>query len=299
MPASITIALVELSPKVIGKRIEMPARGPMPGSTPTSVPTRQPRNAYHSTAGCSATEKTKANDSKAPIIFFRSRCRTENRCPLFLASLLETQYAGFERRFERGAEHPPGDHRQPDAVGGGTQNILAFDHHQQSEHEQRHRQDEAKRLIERRGDAGNQYDEQRMITVAPVDLREQCAARRGEDEREAEHDHEHEQELRHHPGARRRQGAERQVARKRKHRDREHGERSARDVIGAQSHDSHAPELGPPPTPDPPPPPPPPRRPWGGEGCSPAIAWATAGAPPPPLASLAWGGETRGSARGS
>ena len=66
MPASITIALVALSPKVIGSRIEMPASGPMPGSTPTSVPTRQPRNAYQSTAGCSATEKPKPSDSIAP-----------------------------------------------------------------------------------------------------------------------------------------------------------------------------------------------------------------------------------------
>ena len=62
MPASITIALVAFSPKVIGSRIEMPASGPMPGSTPTSVPTRQPRNAYHSTAGCSATEKPKPSE---------------------------------------------------------------------------------------------------------------------------------------------------------------------------------------------------------------------------------------------
>ena len=44
----------------------MPASGPMPGSTPTSVPTRQPRNAYQSTAGCSATEKPKPSDSIAP-----------------------------------------------------------------------------------------------------------------------------------------------------------------------------------------------------------------------------------------
>ena len=45
MPASITMALVALSPKVSGSRIEMPASGPMPGSMPTSVPTRQPMNA--------------------------------------------------------------------------------------------------------------------------------------------------------------------------------------------------------------------------------------------------------------
>ena len=51
MPASMMIACVALRPKVIGKRMEIPASGPMPGSTPTSVPTRQPINAYHALAG--------------------------------------------------------------------------------------------------------------------------------------------------------------------------------------------------------------------------------------------------------
>src|SRR5215471_15330422 len=105
MPASITIALVAFSPKVIGSRIEMPASGPMPGSTPTSVPTRQPRNAYHSTAGCNATEKPSQSESNAFIS--------------------KAQDAGFERRLERGAEHPPGDAGQTNAIGGGTQHVLA------------------------------------------------------------------------------------------------------------------------------------------------------------------------------
>src|SRR5262245_12963322 len=139
MPASITIALVASSPKVIGSRIEMPASGPMPGSTPTSVPTRQPRNAYHSTAGCSATEKPSQRLSSAPIA---------NR-PNQLPSEPGPQRAGLERRLQRGAEHPPGDHREADAVGGGAKHILALDHHQQREHEQRHRRDEAERGVDR------------------------------------------------------------------------------------------------------------------------------------------------------
>ncbi len=57
MPASMMIAWVALSPNVTGSRIEMPASGPMPGSTPTSVPTRQPRNAYQRLDGRNATEK--------------------------------------------------------------------------------------------------------------------------------------------------------------------------------------------------------------------------------------------------
>src|SRR5262245_43862765 len=45
----------------------MPVSGPIPGSTPTTVPTRQPRNAYHSTSGCSATEKPSSKLSTVPI----------------------------------------------------------------------------------------------------------------------------------------------------------------------------------------------------------------------------------------
>ena len=60
MPASITIALVALSPKETGRSRLIPARGPIPGSTPTTVPIRQPTNAYSRTEGVSATEKPTA-----------------------------------------------------------------------------------------------------------------------------------------------------------------------------------------------------------------------------------------------
>src|SRR3954466_1539206 len=145
MPASITIALVAFSPNVIGSRIEMPASGPMPGSTPTSVPTRQPMKAYHSTAGCSATEKPSPSDS--------------------IALKSKSQYSGFKRRLQRRAEDPPRDHRQSDAVGGGTQEVLALDDDQQRKHEQRHRQDEAEPVIEHRHDARDEHDKQRMVAV--------------------------------------------------------------------------------------------------------------------------------------
>ena len=57
MPASMITACVAFSPKVIGSRMLMPDSGPMPGSTPTSVPTRQPMKAYQRLSGCKATEK--------------------------------------------------------------------------------------------------------------------------------------------------------------------------------------------------------------------------------------------------
>ena len=67
MPASITTDLVVSSPKVAGKRMLMPESGPMPGNTPTMVPIRQPRKAYNSTSGWSATEKPSSRLSTVPI----------------------------------------------------------------------------------------------------------------------------------------------------------------------------------------------------------------------------------------
>src|SRR6266700_3503974 len=105
MPASITIAFVASSPKVIGSRIEMPASGPIPGRTPTSVPTTQPRNAYHSTDGWSATEKpSQSASSVVPISCFRrdaDSSKALRKTDTHLASLLETKNSLFERRFQR------------------------------------------------------------------------------------------------------------------------------------------------------------------------------------------------------
>ncbi len=62
-----TTDFVVSSPKVAGSRMLMPDSGPMPGSTPTMVPTRHPRKAYHSTSGWSATEKPSSRLSSVPI----------------------------------------------------------------------------------------------------------------------------------------------------------------------------------------------------------------------------------------
>jgi hypothetical protein len=45
MPAKSTMAEVASSPKEAGRSKLMPASGPMPGKTPTSVPTTQPTKA--------------------------------------------------------------------------------------------------------------------------------------------------------------------------------------------------------------------------------------------------------------
>ena len=114
MPASITIALVASSPKVTGSRMLMPASGPMPGSTPTMVPTRQPRNAYHSTSGCSATEKPSSEAFDA--------------CPC-----LESEEAALERRLQRHAEQQIGQRDDADAEGRGVERRAALDGKDQRE----------------------------------------------------------------------------------------------------------------------------------------------------------------------
>jgi len=52
-----TMAFVALRPKVAGRSRLMPASGPTPGRTPTTVPMKQPTNAYRSTGGERATVK--------------------------------------------------------------------------------------------------------------------------------------------------------------------------------------------------------------------------------------------------
>src|SRR5262245_34089981 len=68
MPASMTMALVALRPKVAGSSRLMPASGPTPGSTPTMVPMKQPMKAYSSTDGASATVKPRYRFCSVSII---------------------------------------------------------------------------------------------------------------------------------------------------------------------------------------------------------------------------------------
>src|SRR5262252_4351011 len=100
MPASMITAWVVLSPYITGNRIEMPDSGPMPGSTPTSVPTRQPRNAYHSMSGCNATEKPSSRE-----------CRVAST-----SYVLESERPDGERRAQRLVEEGECQADQHDAV---------------------------------------------------------------------------------------------------------------------------------------------------------------------------------------
>src|SRR4051794_33763405 len=128
MPASITTDFVVSSPKVAGRRMLIPESGPMPGSTPTMVPTKQPRNAYHNTSGCSATEKPSRRLSSVGIS--------------------EPEQAGFDRGLEHYCKQQVSEHDDADAEGGGAQQWPVLDRKHQREQQQRHGDQKAGDLID-------------------------------------------------------------------------------------------------------------------------------------------------------
>src|SRR5688572_31071330 len=67
MPASMMIAPTGEMPNVNGSRIETVAIGPMPGSTPISVPMRQPSRHRPRFVNVSATEKPSARSDSMSL----------------------------------------------------------------------------------------------------------------------------------------------------------------------------------------------------------------------------------------
>src|SRR4029077_132552 len=119
MPASMMIALVASRPNVTGRRMLMPASGPMPGSMPTRVPTTQPRNAYSSTSGRNATEN--------PSI----------RLSMVASTGLVPERHGRQRRLQERAEQQVGADGDADADRERTPETAALDEKQQDEQQQR------------------------------------------------------------------------------------------------------------------------------------------------------------------
>src|SRR5260370_3959992 len=184
MPASITIAFVASSPNVTGSKMLMPDNGPMPGNTPTSVPTRQPRKPYHSTSGRSATENPSIKLSR-------------------VSKALESQYPLLERRFEHQGEKPIGEQADADAVHSGCQEGAALQCDQGEQHE-RHRDDEAERRVNRDRGRCDGKDPDRMGEVAPADVGKRRTRPAARNQDRAEQNHQGTDELRHHAGARKR-----------------------------------------------------------------------------------------------
>src|SRR5438270_13700698 len=67
MPVSMMMPMVGSSPNVSGSSSVMPASGPSPGRTPTTVPHRQPMKQYSRPFQDKATEKPRTSCSK-PVI---------------------------------------------------------------------------------------------------------------------------------------------------------------------------------------------------------------------------------------
>src|SRR5262245_18640064 len=215
MPASMITACVALSPNVTGKRMLMPESGPMPGSIPTSVPTRQPRKAYLRLANSSATENPSSSDWKV------------------LSTALETKRAGWHRRFEQRVEHEEGDANDNSAVEARAQDIAALDDHDERDHHQHHRDDEAEPRVERDRCCGHRNHRARMLEVAPVDVGERRALAATQKQHQSEEDQQPGHEIRHESRAGHGQSPERKLAGEREHDAAEYNERGAGDVVGS------------------------------------------------------------------
>src|ERR1700730_11705808 len=175
MPASMITAWVALSPKVTGKRMLMPESGPMPGSTPTKVPTRQPRKAYQRLSGCRATEKP---------------CSRLTR----VVPTLESQRPGRERCLQAPRERAIGQHGHRDAVERGHENVLPLDDDEQTEQQQGDRRDEAEPRIGIDGDARDDDDKAGVLEIIPVDSGKRPRFRRPQNEDAAEGNQQRRQE---------------------------------------------------------------------------------------------------------
>src|SRR5471032_2405917 len=170
MPASMITACVALSPKVTGSRIEIPDNGPMPGSTPTSVPTTQPRNAYQRLSSW----KAMPNPCARLIRVFSTK------------GVLEAIFwkGGLEPVHERNVcEQDDGD-----AVDAGAQRIAPLDHDQKRDHHQQHGEKETEVFIERDRNSGDGGDHQGMLAVVPTQFGKRPAFPGAHDQYQPEND---------------------------------------------------------------------------------------------------------------
>jgi hypothetical protein len=117
-----------------------------------------------------------------------------------------------------------------------VKHVAALDHHQQREHQERHGEQEAEPLIGVDAGGGDQHHQERVPAVAPVDLGQPLAGMADGEDRDRERHHQAGHQLRHHAGAGRGDGAERQVAAQREHENAKRDEEDAGGVVGTQGH---------------------------------------------------------------
>src|SRR5688572_16236888 len=101
MPASMMSAPSGLSPNVTGSSIAMVAIGPIPGSTPISVPTRQPNRQKPRLIGVAAAPK--------PVARLAKRSMSDGPDHEGLPQQLHEQYDAQHREPDGEPDHfPPG-----------------------------------------------------------------------------------------------------------------------------------------------------------------------------------------------
>src|SRR5262245_56535881 len=152
----------------------MPASGPTPGRTPTSVPTRQPMKPYQRTPGASATENP-------PARLWR------------VSSTSDAERAARQRHPEERVEQEERSPRHREREAEANRDALPLDRDQE-EREQDGDRDPVAQAIEPPGGEGARGEDRDGVTpLGPTDLPEGARASSGHDEGNAEADEEERQ----------------------------------------------------------------------------------------------------------
>src|SRR5437763_282453 len=159
MPASIMSAPTGLRLNVIGSSIAMVATGPMPGSTPISVPSRQPISAKNRLIGVTATPKPMTR-------LWKSWSIVAPRSAEVLGPDRERQRQSFH-------EHEHREHDEDDEEDDHFLPLELMAARGADEHERRGRDDQAERLHQIAVGDGRRGDEDERLGVRPEHGREQ------------------------------------------------------------------------------------------------------------------------------
>src|SRR5512134_2486067 len=247
MPASSTMALVAFSPKVTGRSRLIPARGPTPGRTPTSVPTRQPAKAYTSTSGDRAVAKPMERLFSISTIrpaSDRRSCHTRRLC--WCSSdgkdALKTERPLRQRHVQKGVEQKISAKGEAAGKDDAREPSLLLEDAYQREQRKEDRDAVSETLERKRHESAGPQDEHGVPPLRPLDGGRAFTGAPPDDHRDAAYQQGDCQERRHRTRPGLGEKSKRDLAGLPENQERERREERPRHLVDRQR--SHAPALG-------------------------------------------------------
>src|SRR5262245_37355228 len=154
MPAIMMMPEAGVPASVTGSSSDMAEIGPMPGSTPTSVPMNTPMKQYSRLIGCSATPKP------SPIWLTAAKMSMG-------AASADLEDAGRQLDQQQSLQHPPGAERHADRERHSDRPAHRIDRPHQDKHQRDGGEEEAERLEEQRVGAERRDDDQHFRPARP------------------------------------------------------------------------------------------------------------------------------------